>query len=31
MVAAGTHVNSNDTKIEWWTCNGGANQQWAAP
>jgi non-reducing end alpha-L-arabinofuranosidase len=21
---------SNGTDIEWWTCNGGANQQWAA-
>ena len=21
---------SNGTKIEWWTCNGGANQQWTA-
>ena len=21
---------SNGTKIEWWTCNGGANQQWQA-
>jgi hypothetical protein len=22
--------NSNGTLIEWWTCNGGANQQWQA-
>ena len=21
---------SNGTLIEWWTCNGGANQQWQA-
>ena len=22
---------SNGTLIEWWTCNGGANQQWSLP
>ena len=21
---------TNGTLIEWWTCNGGANQQWEA-
>ena len=21
---------ANGTLIEWWTCNGGANQQWQA-
>jgi Ricin-type beta-trefoil lectin domain-like len=21
---------ANGAKIEWWTCNGGANQQWQA-
>jgi hypothetical protein len=21
---------NNGTKIEWWPCNGGANQQWLA-
>jgi hypothetical protein len=22
--------SANGTLIEWWTCNGGANQQWQA-
>ncbi len=23
-------ATANGTLIEWWTCNGGANQQWVA-
>ena len=23
--------SANGTLIEWWTCNGGANQKWSLP